>query len=330
VKQRVLTGYRPTGQLHLGHWHGNLQNMLKLQADYDCFFFIADWHALTSEYADPSLIRAAGEEIVLDWEAAGIDPAACHVYRQSDVPETAELALYLSMITPIPWLERVPTYKEQQQQITGRDLSTIGFLEYPLLQTADIIIMRSELVPVGEDQLPHLEFGREVVRRFHGFYGQCFPEPKGMVSEAKRVPGLDGRKMSKSYANAIGLMDPPDVIKKKVGSYITDVQKIRKDDVGRPEICALHDLHRMHPGAGAGEVDEAARACRAGELGCVAHKRQVAENIIADLADFQERRRDLDSRPGLAEEILAEGAAKVKPIADATMADVRHLMRLAE
>jgi tryptophanyl-tRNA synthetase len=330
VKQRVLTGYRPTGRLHLGHWHGNLQNMLRLQTDYDCFFFVADWHALTSDYADTSGIRASAEEIVADWLAAGLDPEACHIYRQSDVPEIAELNLYLSMITPVPWLERVPTYKEQQQQLTGRDLSTIGFLEYPLLQAADIIIMRSELVPVGEDQLPHLEFAREVVRRFHGFYGECFPEPKALVSEAKRVPGTDGRKMSKSYANTIDVMDEPDVIRKKVMSYITDVDKIRKADPGRPEICALYDLHCLHDAGDKGAIEECARRCRAGELGCVEHKKQVAENIIADLAPFQERRRELEARPGLAEEVLAEGAAKVRPIADSTMADVRRLMKLTD
>lgn len=325
MKRRVLTGYRPTGRLHLGHWHGNLTNMLRLAEDYECFFFVADWHALTSEYGDTSEIRASGEDITLDWIAAGLDPEVVHIYRQSDVPEVAELNLYLAMITPVPWLERVPTYKEQQQQISGKDLSTLGFLEYPLLQAADIIIMRSDLVPVGEDQLPHLEFAREVVRRFHGLWGECFPEPEALISEAKRVVGTDGRKMSKSYGNTIDLMDDASTIAKKVGSYITDPQKIRKDDPGRPEICALQDLHRMHD---RGDLEECAEACRAGALGCVEHKRRVAGYLMEDLGAFRERRRELESQPGLAEEVLAEGAGRVRPIAQATMTDVRRLMRL--
>lgn len=327
MKRRVLTGYRPTGKLHLGHWHGNLQNMLALAREYECYFFVADWHALTSEYADTRQIRAFGEEIVLDWMAAGLDPDEVHIYRQSDVPEIAELTLYLSMIVPIPWLERVPTYKEQQQQITGKDLSTIGFLQYPLLQTADIIIMRSELVPVGEDQLPHLEFAREVVRRFHNFYGECFPEPEALLSEAKRVPGTDGRKMSKSYGNTIDLMDDEGTVLKKVSSYVTDPKKIRKDDPGRPEICPLHELHGAHD---RGDLEDCAVRCRAGELGCVEHKRLVAAHVSEDLAPYQERRRELEARPGLAEEVLAQGAGRVRPIADATIADVRRLMCLAE
>lgn len=325
MTRRVLTGYRPTGRLHLGHWHGNLQNMLSLARRYECFFFVADWHALTSEYADTAMVRPFTDEIVLDWLAAGLDPEKVHIYRQSDIPETAELTLYFAMVTPIPWLERVPTYKEQQQQLTGKDLSTLGFLQYPLLQTADIVIMRSELVPVGEDQLPHLEFAREVVRRYHNLYGECFPEPEALLSEAKRVPGIDGRKMSKSYGNTIDVMDDPKTIAAKVGSYITDPQKVRKSDPGRPEICALHELHRLHD---RGDLEEAARGCVAGELGCVEHKRRVAAYVTEDLADYQARRHELDQRPGLAREVLEEGARRVLPIARETLGDARRLIRL--
>lgn len=325
MRRRVLTGYRPTGRLHLGHWHGNLQNMLALAKEYECFFFVADWHALTSEYADTAMVRPFTEEIVLDWVAAGLEPDEVHIYRQSDIPETAELALYFGMITPVPWLERVPTYKEQQQQLTGKDLSTLGFLQYPLLQTADIVLMRSHLVPVGEDQLPHLEFAREVVRRFHNLYGDCFPEPEALLSQAKRVPGIDGRKMSKSYANTIDLIDDPDTIAKKVGSYITDPRKVRKADPGRPEVCALHELHRLHD---RGDLEDAAAGCRAGELGCVEHKRRVAGYVAEDLAPYQERRAALHKDVGLAGEVLADGARRVRPIAQGTLGDARRSMKL--
>lgn len=330
MRRRVLTGYRPTGRLHLGHWHGNLKNMLDLaEGEYECFFFVADWHALTSEYADTSMIRLFTHEIVLDWLAAGLNPQQVNIYRQSDIGFIAELTMYLAMITPVPWLERVPTYKEQQQQLAGKDLSTVGFLEYPLLQTADIIAMRAELVPVGEDQLPHLEFAREVVRRFHNLYGQCFPEPAAMLSEAKRVPGTDGRKMSKSYGNTIDLMDTAEAIREKVLSYITDPKKIRKTDPGRPEICALHDLHRLH-GRGDAEIESFATRCRAGELGCVEHKEVVAAYVAEDLADYQRRRAELDERPGLAEEVLLEGRDRVLPVARETIEDARRLIKLIE
>lgn len=322
----MLTGYRPTGRLHLGHWHGNLLNMLKYQAEYESFFFIADWHALTSDYADPSQLLSSVDEMVLDWLAAGIDPAQCMIYRQSDVPQVAELHLCLSMITPLGWLQRNPTYKEQQDQVTTKDLSTYGFLGYPVLQCADIVIMHADVVPVGEDQLPHLELAREIVRRFTHFYGDYLIEPKALVSHAKKVPGTDGRKMSKSYDNAIFLTDDADTVVKKVRQMITDPAKIRKADPGDPGVCSVFELDKAY--ATAEELAKIDEECRAGTLGCVDHKNALAERISASLLAFQARRVELASKPGLVEETLAGGAAKVLPIAEEAIATVRKLMKV--
>lgn len=324
AKKRMLTGYRPTGRMHLGHWHGNLTNMLAYQHEYECFFFIADWHALTSEYADPSEIRRYGQEIVLDWVAAGLDPEAVAIYRQSDLPEVAELYLYLQMITPLGWLERVPTYKEQQQQLSGKDLSTIGFLGYPLLQAADITIVRSEIVPVGEDQVPHLEFTREVVRRFHYFYGECFPEPEALISEAKRVPGTDGRKMSKSYDNAVYLSDPPETVKKKIMSFMTDPARKTRSDSGDPDVCPLNALHKLYD---EGELAAIEDQCRTAEIGCVDHKKVLAAKLVKQVEEFQERRAALGGADQ-AEEILAGGLAKAKSVVTEVMGDVRRLTKV--
>ncbi len=325
-KKRMLTGYRPTGRLHLGHWHGNLLNMLKYQAEYESYFFIADWHALTSDYADTSQLLANVEEMILDWLAAGIDPDKCNIYRQSDLPEVAELHLYLSMITPLGWLQRNPTYKEQQEQVTTKDLSTYGFLGYPVLQCADIVIMGADVVPVGEDQLPHLELAREIVRRFTHFYGDYLIEPQALVSHAKKVPGTDGRKMSKSYDNAIFLTDEKDDVAKKVRQMITDPAKIRKDDPGDPDICSVFELDKAY--ASAEELAKIDKECRAGTLGCVEHKLGLAERTSASLADFQTRRAELGGVAGLVDQTLAEGAAKVRPIAEEAMHTVRKLMKV--
>jgi len=300
--------------------------MLKYQSEYESFFFVADWHALTSDYADTSELQANTREMVLDWLAAGIDPSAAHVYKQSDLPEVAELFLYYSMITPLGWLERNPTYKEQREQVTAKDLSTHGFLGYPVLQCADITIMHADVVPVGEDQLPHLELSREIVRRFTHFYGEYLVEPQALVSRAKKVPGTDGRKMSKSYGNAIFLTDDPDTIRAKVRQMITDIAKIRKCDPGRPEICSVFDLDRLY--ASEEQLETVARTCRGGELGCVEHKLQLAERIIASLAPFQVRRRELEGEPGLVERTLAEGAERVRPIAVDTLHNVRRMIRI--
>ena len=326
TKKRMLTGYRPTGRLHLGHWHGNLTNMLKYQEEYESFFFIADWHALTSDYADTSQLTANVDEMVLDWLAAGLDPNVCNIYRQSDLPQVAELHLYLSMITPLGWLERNPTYKEQREQLSAKDLGTYGFLGYPVLQCADITMMHADVVPVGEDQLPHLELSREIVRRFTHFYGKYLIEPQALVSHAKKVPGTDGRKMSKSYDNAIFLTDDAETVRSKVRKMITDPAKIRKTDPGDPDICSVFDLDRLY--ATDEELAKAGAECRDGCLGCVEHKDALAARISAQLAPFQERRETLAGKPGLVATVLEEGATRVRPIAEEAIGNVRRLMKV--
>lgn len=324
---RTLTGYRPTGKLHLGHWFGNLQNMLQMQHDYDAYYFIADWHALTSDWADPSHVTEFSEEMVLDWCAAGLDPEKCTIYRQSDVPEVAELAMYFAMVTPMSWLERVPSYKEQRDQITDKDLGNLGFFMYPLLQAADITIVLADAVPVGEDQLPHLELTREIVRRFNNAYGDFLVEPKAIIAKAgARVPGTDGRKMSKSYGNAIFLSDSEDEIRRKVMSFMTDPARKLKTDPGDPDICPLHQVHKLI--APEDEIDEWDRCCRVAECGCVAHKRKLADDLVAYLAPFTARRAELAATPGFAAEVLAKGAEKARPFTSGVVATCRELIGL--
>jgi len=241
---RILSGMRPTGPLHLGNYVGALENWVRLQDTYTCFFAIVDWHSLTTDYADPTSIRENILEVACDWLAAGLDPARSTLFIQSQVKEHAELHLLLSMVTPVPWLERVPTYKEQQKQLSEKDLSTYGFLGYPLLQTADIIIYKADAVPVGEDQAAHVELTREVVRRFNRLYGPVFPEPQTLHTEAKRIPGTDGRKMSKSYGNAVYLKDDPETVRQKIRPMVTDPARKRRTDPGDPEVCPVFDLHR--------------------------------------------------------------------------------------
>jgi tryptophanyl-tRNA synthetase len=326
-RKRTLTGYRPTGKLHLGHWFGNLQNMLTLQHDYDAFYFIADWHAYTSDWADPSGVRRFTEEMVLDWCAAGLDPEVCTIYRQSDIPHVAELALYFGMVTPMSWLERVPSYKEQREQIKDKDLGNLGFFQYPLLQAADITIVLADLVPVGEDQLPHLELTREIVRRFNSTYGDYLVEPQALIAKAgARVPGLDGRKMSKSYGNAIFISDAPDEIRAKVMTFVTDPARKLKTDPGDPDICPLHQVHKLI--APADEIAEWDGCCRAATCGCVAHKKKLADDLVAYLAPFQERRAELAAIPGFAWDVLAAGAEKAHPVTSEVVANCRVHMQL--
>ena len=327
TKKRVLTGYRPTGRLTLGHWFGNLLNMRELQKEFEAYYFVADWHALTSDWQDTHAIRQYTEEMVLDWIAAGIDPSQSVIYRQSDVPEVAELTMYLSMVTPMPWLERVPSYKEQREQISEKDLGNVGFFLYPLMQAADITIVRGDVVPVGEDQLPHLELTREVVRRFNNQYGELLPEPAALIArEGARVPGTDGRKMSKSYGNAIYLSESEDETAAKVMGMVTDPARKLKTDPGNPDICPLHQIHKL-VGDGA-EVTEWDRCCRVAECGCVAHKRKLVEDLNGYLREFRTRRADLAATPGYAWDVLAEGAAKVRPEVEGLMGDVRRAMHV--
>ncbi len=323
--KRVLTGYRPTGRLHLGHLVGNLQNMLELQSEYDSYFFVADWHALTTEYADTTRLIDYTTEMVLDWLAFGLDPQKSTMYRQSDVPEVAELALYLGMLTPIAWLERNPTYKEQLAELKSKEIATFGFIGYPVLQAADIMIVRGEMVPVGEDQLPHLELTREIARRFNHYYGDYLTEPQAILSKGKRVPGTDGRKMSKSYGNAIFLTDEPDVIAKKVRQMITDPARVRLQDLGHPEVCSVFAMHGIFTKE---QTEQIASQCRLAEIGCTACKDLLSGAISEALSDFRDRRAELGAHPELAEEALAVGAAKVREIAAQTMADVRARMNI--
>jgi tryptophanyl-tRNA synthetase len=324
-KKRTLTGYRPTGKLHIGHWFGNLQNMLRMQHEYDAYYFIADWHALTTHWADPSEVRASTDEMVLDWCAAGLDPERCTIYRQSDVPEVAELTMYFSMVTPKPWLERVPSYKEQRAQVVDKDLGNLGFFLYPLLQAADITIVLADAVPVGEDQLPHLELTREIVRRFNNTYGEFLVEPQAILAkEGARVPGTDGRKMSKSYGNAIYISDSPEEMRTKVMSFMTDPARKLKTDPGDPDICPLHAVHKLI--APAEEIAGWDACCRTAECGCVAHKKKLAEDLVAYFERFQTRRAELAADPEFAAKVLSAGAEKARPLTSRVVNTCRELV----
>jgi len=322
----VVSGTRPTGALHLGHLNGALKNWVSLQATSRCYFFVADWHALTTEYANPTGIRDNTHEMILDWLAVGLDPARSVIFRQSEVPEHAELHLLFSMIIPIAWLERVPTYKEQQEQLEGRDLSTYGFLGYPLLQAADILIYKAGAVPVGEDQLPHVELTREVARRFNRLYGYVFPEPKGLVVEAARVPGTDGRKMSKSYGNAVALTDDADTIYNKLVRMVTDPRRQRRTDPGDPKDCPAFRLHEIY--CTSQERAELAAGCRSASIGCVDCKKVMIRHVQEELAPIQQRRSELAARPDVTRDVLSDGRRRAAEAAEATMVEVRTGMGL--
>jgi tryptophanyl-tRNA synthetase len=327
MKKRALTGYRPTGYLHLGHYHGVLKKMLELQDKYECFFFVADWHALTTDYEDPKKIADYTKNLVLDWLAAGISPDKAVIYRQSDLPEVAVLALLFGMITPLGWLERNPTYKEQLRELKKRHLQTYGFIGYPVLQAADILIVLADIVPVGEDQVPHLELTREIARRFNSLYGEYFPEPEALLSKFPRVPGTDGRKMSKSYDNAIFLIDDFETIRSKVANMFTDPRRIYRKDPGHPDECPVFALHQFHTESS--ELESIKQDCQKALIGCKECKAKLAESIIDLLQPFQERRQALLNQEGeIVEEILREGLKKVKPIAEKVIADAEERMGL--
>ena len=328
VKPRVVSGMRPTGKLHLGHWVGALQQWARLQDDYDCLYFVADWHALTSEYADTGGLTGNALDNAADWIAAGVDPERSTLFIQSQVPEHAELYLLLQMVVPIPWLERVPTYKEQIAQLADKDLSTLGFLGYPLLQGADVIIYKADYVPVGDDQVPHLELDREVVRRFHGFFGELFPEPQPLLTSFPRLPGIDNRKMSKSYDNAINLSDDAAAVKKKVMRMYTDPKRVRADIPGTVEgnpVFIYHDA--FNPDTA--EVDDLKARYRAGTVGDVEVKKKLVRALDAALGPLRERRAEVLARPGRVREILMDGSQRARRIARETMAQVREAVGLA-
>ena len=327
-KKRILSGMRPTGPLHLGNLHGALNNWVGMQDEYDCFFFIADWHALTSDYENPGAITGYVDEMMIDWLSAGLDPEKSTLFVQSLVPEHAELFLFLSMITPVPWLERNPTYKDQIVQIENKDLSTFGFLGYPVLQAADIIMYKANGVPVGIDQVPHVEITREIARRFNFLYGDVFPEPEAILTQTSKILGLDRRKMSKSYNNAIYLSDTPDEIAKKVSQMITDPQRMRRSDPGNPDVCNVFEFHKIYSSTETCETIDP--QCRNAEIGCVECKQIMAKNLISAMAPLHERRAHFKAKPEQVKEIIALGSQKARAVARETMAQVRAAIRIKD
>ncbi|HEV2178099.1 MAG TPA: tryptophan--tRNA ligase [Terriglobia bacterium] len=327
-RPRILSGMRPTGKLHLGNLVGALENWIKLQQEgkYQSFHFVADWHMLTTDYANTSELQTNIQEMVTDWLAAGLDPAKVTFFVQSRLPDHAELHLLFSMLTPLGWLERVPSYKEQMEQIKDRDIHTYGFLGYPLLQAADILIYKADFVPVGEDQVPHVEFTREVARRFNNFYGPVLPEPQVLLTPSPRLPGTDGRKMSKSYNNAIFLSDPPGVVDKKLATMMTDPARKRRTDPGDPDKCPVFDLHKVYSEQAV--IDRVNRECRTAEIGCLDCKKLVSARINERLGPIQERRRPYMENPKRVWDILAEGTKQARSVAEATMTEVRKAMNL--
>lgn len=325
MKKRIMSGMRPTGCLHLGNYFGALENWVRLQDEYECYFSIVDWHALTTGYEDTSNLENNTIEMAADWISGGIDPNRSTIFLQSGVKEIAELHLLLSMIVPITWLERNPTYKDQLSQLDSKNVNTYGFLGYPTLQTADILIQRAEVVPVGEDQLPHLELSREIARRFNFIYGQTFPEPQHRMNQIKLLQGLDGRKMSKSYGNDISIADDPELVINKVRQMITDPEKIKKNDPGHPDICSVFAMHKIF---NISEVNEIERDCKAGLIGCVACKRNIANKINEFMAPMHEKRITLLENKDALKEILHEGTKKATAEAVLTMEIVRENMKM--
>ena len=330
-KPRVLSGMRSTGKLHLGNFVGALDNWVRMQDQYECFFFVADWHALTTDYADTSKIKENSVEVLLDWLAAGLDPERCTMFIQSHVPSHAELHLLLSMITPLGWLERVPTYKEQKENIKEKDLGTYGFLGYPVLQSADILIYKADYVPVGEDQVAHVELTREIARRFNMFYSgkrsYIFPEPQALLTPTPKLPGTDGRKMSKSYGNTVMLTDPEQVVRAKLKTMVTDPARVRRSDPGNPDVCPVGDLHKIF--SDQATMQKVDVGCRSAGIGCIECKSWAADALVATLAPMQERRKKYEDNPRLAWDILEAGSSKARKIANATMDEVREAMHMS-
>jgi tryptophanyl-tRNA synthetase len=317
---------RPTGPLHLGNLHGALANWVNMQEQYDCFFFIADWHALTSDYEDTGQISDYVRKLLIDWLSAGLSPDKSTLFIQSHIKEHAELFLILSMITPVPWLERNPTYKDQILQLSNKDLSTYGFLGYPVLQAADIIMYKAYGVPVGVDQVPHVEITREIARKFNNLYGEVFPEPESILTRTPKILGIDGRKMSKSYNNAIFLSDNPDDIAAKVSRMLTDPQRARKNDPGNPDVCNVYEFHKLY--SDKQTIEKINRECRTADIGCVECKQIMAEYLIAFLEPMRQKRNDYESRPKLVDDIIEEGCEKARRVARQTMTEVRAAIKI--
>lgn len=323
---KVVSGMRPTGQLHLGHYHGVLKNWLKLQEQYECFFFVADWHGLTTEYANPGLIREMRHEVLADWLAVGLDPKRSTLFIQSDVKEHAELHLLLSMITPVGWLERVPSFKDVQQEQSSKDLSTYGFLGYPLLQAADIALYDGTTVPVGVDQVPHIEFAREVIRRFNHLYGKTLVEPQPLLTAAPKLLGTDRRKMSKSFNNGLYLADSSEAITKKIMPAITDPARKRREDPGNPDICLIYDYHKLH--SDMATIQRVDQECRTAKIGCVDCKKLMLAQMLPTLEPIRQRRETWLRDPAALDQIAEQGRQKAEKVARATLTRVRQAMKL--
>ena len=353
LRKRVLSGMRSTGKLHLGNYVGALDNWVRMQDEYECFFCVVDWHALTTDYADTSRVKQNSLEVALDWLAAGLDPEKSVIFIQSHVPAHAELHLLLSMITPLGWLERVPTYKEQRENIKDKDLGTYGFLGYPVLQAADILMYKADVVPVGEDQVAHVELTREIARRFNSLYprhsggagnpqprtsgsetnkeglrrSSVFPEPQVLLTRAPKLPGTDGRKMSKSYGNAILLTDPEPVVRQKLKTMVTDPARVRRSDPGNPDVCPVGDLHKIF--SNRASMDKVNAGCRSAGIGCIECKSWAADALMQLLSPMQERRKKFEENPRLAWDILETGSERARKVAAATMDGVREAMGMS-
>ena len=325
-KKKILSGMRPTGKIHLGHLHGALLNWKKLQEEYKCFYFIADYHALTSEYAHPEIIRETTYEIIIDWISVGLDPEISTFFIQSNIKEHAELHLIFSMITPLSWLERNPTYKEQLRELTQKDVYTYGFLGYPVLQAADILMYKANGVPVGEDQAPHVELTREIARRFNHLYGEVFPVPDVLLTPTAKILGIDRRKMSKSYENAIYLTDTDKEIDDKVGQMITDPQRARKNDPGNPDICNVFSFHEIYTDPEI--IKKINKECRSADIGCVECKKVMAASLKSGLEPVRDRRKELGSDINKIKEIMAEGDRQARAIARETLSEVKEAVKI--
>ncbi|MEQ1795744.1 MAG: tryptophan--tRNA ligase [Nitrospira sp.] len=326
-RKRVLSGMQPSGLMHLGNYLGALENWKALQEDYECFFFVADWHALSTNYADTSRIREFVRELLIDWLAAGIDPKRSTIFIQSHIPEHAVLHLLLSMMVPVSWLERNPTYKEKQDEIKEKDLSTYGFLGYPVLQAADILLYKPDFVPVGKDQLPHLELTRELARRFNDIYKKpVFPEPKEHLTKFPKVLGTDGRKMSKSYGNTINLSDAEPVVRQKLKTMVTDPARVRRTDPGNPDVCPVYEFHKIYsPQDVQAQIN---RDCRTAAIGCIDCKKLVADKMVERMAPMWDARASLTSHPSRIDEIVQDGSERAAKVAKATLAEVNEAMKI--
>ena len=324
-KPRIFSGMRPTGKLHLGNLLGALDNWVRLQDDYECIFAVVDWHALTTGYEDTDEIRENTKNIVIDYLSCGIDPKKSLIIRQSDVKQHAELSLLFSMFTPLSWLERCPTYKDQLKELKGKDIMTYGFLGYPVLMAADILVYKAEAVPVGEDQLPHLELTREIARRFNFLYRPIFPEPQALLNKVVLLPGTDGKKMSKSYGNIIEISASAEEIKDIVSNMVTDPQRVRRNDPGNPDVCPVYAFHKVFSGAGTEEIRE---GCSTASIGCVECKKRLARSLNEYLEPIRVKRNSILNNPGIVNEVLEYGAKKARIITEGTLCEVRQGMQI--